>query len=186
MAESSTRAQAVRVWIAQHHVALLAIAVVLVLALVGYAVYLHNRPPAVTVMTPAQVQDPAQVSKQLGVSTPVATQIVREIQTVTQKEPVVTYQVQAPTPQQAAQVVERQIKTDTTPVSLPPADKTIVTPQEQKVDVYRINLDKPRAVGVYVSSESAGAMAQYKNYVVFGGPKYNGGIEIGAAYLVRW
>lgn len=185
MAESSTRAQAVRAWIAQHHLPLLVIAAVLVLALVGYAVYLHNR-PAVTVMTPAQVSDPAQVSKQLGVSTPVATQIVREIQTVTQKEPVVTYQVQAPTPQQAAQVVERQIKTDTTPVSLPPADKTIVTPQDTKVDVYRITLDKPRGIGGYVSTESAGVMAQYKNYVIFGGPKYRGGYEIGAAYLVRW
>lgn len=175
-----------RAWIARHHILLLALAVALVLVLAAYAVYLHNRPPAVTVMTPEQVSDPAQVAKQLDVPQHVAQDIVREIHYVTQQPPAVSYTVQASTPQQAAQVVGKQIKTGTTPVSLPPADKTIVTPQEQKVDVYRINLDKPRAVGVYVSSESAGAMAQYKNYVVFGGPKYNGGIEIGAAYLVRW
>lgn len=39
----------------------------------------------------------------------------------------------------AAEVVQKQIETDTPPIKHPEADKFIVTPQEQKVYVYRMN-----------------------------------------------
>ncbi|EAX47156.1 hypothetical protein TcarDRAFT_0795, partial [Thermosinus carboxydivorans Nor1] len=160
------------------------VALAVVIAVVAWA-YLH-KPPPVTVMAQEEVRDPVQVAQKIDVPQSVAREIVREVQVVTQTPPAATYTVQATDTKKAAQMVEQQIKLDKAPVSLPPADKTIVTPREQKVDVYRITLDKPRAVGVYASTESVGIMAQYKNIIVFGGPKYQGGYEIGAAYMIRW
>lgn len=173
-------------WLKTHWRDVVLVVLGVLVAFFGYREYQRIRYPAVQVMTPAQVSDPATVAQKLDVSQPVAAQIIREIQAVVQKEPAVTYNVTAATPTQAAQVVEKQIQTGTTPVTMPAADKTIVTPQQQKVDVYRITLDKPRGAGVYASSQSVGAMVQYKNVVVFGGPKYQGGYEAGAGYMIRW
>lgn len=145
----------------------------------------HELAPVPVVM-PDEAQDPAAVGKRLDVPLPVAARIVHEIRVVTQREPAGMFQVPAPTPAAAAQVVTRQIERGEVPIALPPADKTMVTPREQQVDVYRIVLDKPRGAGGYVSSESAGVMLQDKSIVVFGGPRYRGGCEIGAGYLVRW
>lgn len=151
----------------------------------AYREYQHRHEPA-PVMTPGEVRDPVAVAKQLDVPPAAASQIVHEIRVVTQREPAAVYQVQAPTPAAAVPVVERQIERGDVPVALPPADKTVVSPQQQQVDVYRISLDKPRGAGVYVSSESAGAMVQYNHIIGFGGPRYRGGYEVGVGYLVRW
>ena len=78
-----------------------------------------------------------------------------------QRAPSTTYYVTAPTVEQAAQVVERQIKEDAP--TLPRAareksDRTVVTPitqdkdgntlppEEKKVDVYKINLRKDHRI----------------------------------------
>ena len=78
-----------------------------------------------------------------------------------QRAPTTTYYVAAPTVERAATVVERQIRTDD--VALPMAareksDRTVVTPiikdkdgkdlppEEQKVDVYKINLNKAHKI----------------------------------------
>ena len=136
-----------------------------ILCVIGAYYYgLHNSKPVI--MSPADVQNPIAVADKLNVSPNVATQIVKEIQTVVQKEPVVTYQVQAPSTQKAAEVVQKQIETNTTPVKLPSADKTIVTPQEQKVDVYRINLDRKWEVG-------AGAIYKDRTFSPVGAIQYN-------------
>ncbi len=104
------------------------------------------------------------------------------------KPPVVSYHVTERTVEKAAEQVKKDIDAGKSPANKIPADKTIVTPNtdQQKVDVYRITMDKPRAVGAYVSTESAGIMAQYKGTTVFGGPRYHGGYEIGVGYLIRF
>lgn len=142
-------------------VALLAV----IIAIGAYFYGVNSQKPVI--MSPADVQSPQAVADKLNISQNQAKEVIREIQTVVQKEPVVTYQVQAPTTQKAAEIVQKQIETNTTPVKLPSADKTIVTPQEQKVDVYRINLDKKWEVG-------AGAI--YKNGLSpVGSIQYNSG-----------
>jgi hypothetical protein len=112
-----------------------------------------------TVMTQEQTQDAAALRAQLDISKSNAETLQRRLADVQagQRAPTVTYHVTAPTVERAAQVVERQIRTDDP--TLPRAareksDRTVVTPitkdkdgkdlppAEQKVDVYKINLRK--------------------------------------------
>lgn len=112
-----------------------------------------------TVMTQEQTQDVKTLRAQLDISKSNAETLQRRLADVQagQRAPTVTYHVTAPTVERAAQVVERQIRTDDP--TLPRAareksDRTVVTPitkdkdgkdlppAEQKVDVYKINLRK--------------------------------------------
>ncbi len=167
--------------------AIYVVAALIILAIAGLWAWKHfTGPPNTVIMQPADTQDVAKLQQQLDISKKEAEQLRAEMAKAPARAPAGSYYVAAPTTQEAAKVVEKQIEEDRAPVELPEADKTIVTPQEQKVDVYRITMDKPRGIGVYVSTESIGAIAQYKHVAVFGGPKYDGGYEVGAAYMVRW
>ena len=143
---------------------------ILLLLLVGiaYVVGRHSaseqtaaEKPAV--MTQEQTQDTATLRAQLDISKSNAEALQRRLADVQagQRAPKTTYYVSAPTVERAAQVVERQIKTDDP--SLPRAareksDRTVVTPitkdkdgkalpaEEQKVDVYKINLNKAHKI----------------------------------------
>lgn len=112
-----------------------------------------------TVLTQEQTQDVKTLRAQLDISksnTEALQKRLAEAQ-AGQRAPTVTYHVTAPTVERAAQVVERQIRTDDP--TLPRAareksDRTVVTPiikdadgkdlppEQQKVDVYKINLRK--------------------------------------------
>ena len=114
-------------------------------------------------MTQEETQDTAALRQQLDISKSNAEALQRRLADVQagQRAPTVTYHVTAPTVERAAQVVERQIKTDDP--TLPRAvreksDRTIVTPitkdadgkdlspADQKVDVYKINLRKDHRI----------------------------------------
>jgi predicted RNase H-like nuclease len=96
------------------------------------------------------------------------------------KPPVVSYHVTERTVEKAAEQVKKDIDAGKSPANKIPADKTIVTPNtdQQKVDVYRITMDKPRAVGAYVSTESAGIMAQYKGTPYSAAPGITAGMRL--------
>ena len=115
------------------------------------------------VMTQEQTQDTAALRAQLDVSRANAEALEKRLTEVQagQRAPVATYYVQAPTVERAATIVERQIREDAG--ALPRAareksDRTIVTPitqdkdgkqlqtEEQKVDVYKINLRKDHRI----------------------------------------
>ena len=115
------------------------------------------------VMSQEQTQDAKTLRQQLDISKSNAEALQRRLAEVQagQRAPTVTYHVTAPTVERAAQVVERQIKEDSP--TLPRAareksDRTIVTPitqdkdgktlprEEQKVDVYKVNLRKDRRI----------------------------------------
>ena len=151
----------------KHKTALLAI-LCLLLVVVAYAVGRHSvaeqtaaEKPAV--MTQKQTQDTAALRAQLDVSRANAEALQKRLADVQagQRAPSTTYYVSAPTVERAAQVVERQIKEDAP--TLPRAarektDRTVVTPitkdkdghelpsEEQKVDVYKINLNKAHKI----------------------------------------
>ncbi|ANR70662.1 glycoprotease [Selenomonas sp. oral taxon 126] len=114
-------------------------------------------------MSQEQTQDAKTLRQQLDISKSNAEALQRRLAEVQagQRAPTVTYHVTAPTVERAAQVVERQIKEDSP--TLPRAareksDRTIVTPitqdkdgktlprEEQKVDVYKVNLRKDRRI----------------------------------------
>ena len=144
--------------------------VILCLLLVGiaYAVGRHSaaeqtatEKPAV--MTQEETQDAQKLKDRLDISTANANALEKRITAIQagQRAPSTTYYVTAPTVERAATVVERQIRTDD--ATLPMAarektDRTVVTPiikgvdgkdlppDQQKVDVYKINLRKDHRI----------------------------------------
>ena len=149
-----------------HKIALL---LTVVIVIFGFAYALghhagHEVPqdkPAV--MTQEQTQDKAALRAQLDISRANAQALQQRLAEVQagQRAPTVTYHVTAPTVERAAQVVERQIREDdpTLPqAAREKADRTVVTPitqdkdgkdlpsDQQKVDVYKINLRKDHRI----------------------------------------
>ena len=140
----------------------------LLLAGIAYAVGRHSAPEQTAtekpaVMTQEQTQDVATLRAQLDISKSNAETLQKRLAEVQsgQRAPTVTYHVTAPTVERAAQVVERQIREDdpTLPMAArEKSDRTVVTPitqdkdgkqlptEEQKVDVYKINLNKAHKI----------------------------------------
>lgn len=153
--------------ITKHKTVLLVILCLLIIG-VAYAVGRHSaseqtaaEKPAV--LTQEQTQDAAALRAQLDISHANAQALQKRLAEVQagQRAPTVTYHVSAPNVERAAQVVERQIREDDP--TLPRAareksDRTVVTPitkdkdgkdlpaEEQKVDVYKINLNKAHKI----------------------------------------
>ena len=143
--------------------------VILAVLLVGiaYAVGRYARHEAAeekpVVMTQEETQDARELKDRLDISTANAAALEKRITAIQagQRAPTTTYYVTAPTVERAATVVERQIRTDD--AALPMAarektDRTVVTPiikdvdgqdlppDQQKVDVYKINLRKDHRI----------------------------------------
>ena len=153
--------------VTEHKTALL---VILCLSIVcaAYAVGRYSAPERTAtekpaVMTQEQTQDAAALRAQLDISRANANALQQRLTEAQagQRAPTVTYHVAAPTVERAAQVVERQIREDDP--TLPRAarektDRTVVTPitkdkdgkdlptDQQKVDVYKINLRKDHRI----------------------------------------
>ena len=147
-----------------------ALLVILCLLLVGiaYAIGRHSAPEQTAaekpaVMTQGETQDVTALRNQLDISKSNAQALQKRLAEAQagQRAPTVTYHVTAPTIERAAQVVEWQIKKDdpTLPrVAREKSDRTVVTPitkdkdghelpsEEQKVDVYKINLNKAHKI----------------------------------------
>ena len=115
------------------------------------------------VMRQEETQDARELKDRLDISTANANVLEKRITAIRagQRAPSTTYYVTAPTVERAATVVERQIRTDD--ATLPMAarektDRTVVTPiikdkdgqdlppDQQKVDVYKINLRKDHRI----------------------------------------
>ena len=153
--------------IAEYKTALLVILCLLIVC-VAYAIGRHSvseqtatEKPAV--MTQEETQDMAALRAQLDISRANANALQQRLTEAQagQRAPTTTYYVTAPTVERAAQVVEKQIREDDP--TLPRAareksDRTVVTPitqdkdgntlppDEQKVDVYKINLRKDHRI----------------------------------------
>ena len=153
--------------ITKHKTVLLVILCLLIVC-VAYALGRHSAPEQTatekpTVMTQEDTQDTATLQAQLDISRANAQALQKRLADVQagQRAPSTTYYVTAPTVERAAQVVERQIREDDP--TLPRAareksDRTVVTPiikdkdgkdlppDQQKVDVYKINLRKDHRI----------------------------------------
>lgn len=143
----------VKLYLTQHKNAITviigAIAVVLVVLIVGRSQ--DKIPQKADIVLTDTLNNSTALSNKLNVFPSDAVKIQREIQSVQQKEPVVSYYVQAPDVNTAAKQTQKAINNHE--LSLPLAineksDKTIVNPNEaaQKVDVYKINLNKSHKI----------------------------------------
>ena len=159
--------QKVKSYVAKHKTILLVVLLVLLIGIV-YAIGRHSteeqsvaEKPAV--MTQEQTKDKAALRAQLDISKSNAEALQKRLAEAQagQRAPSTTYYVSAPTVERAAQIVERQIREDSP--TLPRAareksDRTVVTPitqdkdgrtlppEEQKVDVYKVNLRKDHRI----------------------------------------
>lgn len=187
---------------AEHKTAVLAILLVLLVA-IAYAVGRHSASEQsaaekLAVMTQEQTQEAAALRAQLDISKSNADALQKRLAEVQsgQRAPVATYYVEAPDVDRAAQVVERQIKEDNP--TLPRAareksDRTVVAPiktdkggkelpkEQQKVDIYKINLRKDHRIKVGTSVVDGKALmsvgyeqGRFEALAHFGGGRYKG------------
>ena len=179
-----------------------AVILAVLLACIAYAVgrYAGNEAaeekPAV--MTQEETQDAKKLKDRLDISTANANALEKRITAIQagQHDPSTTYYVTAPTVERAATVVERQIREDSP--TLPRAarektDRTVVTPitkykdgntlppEEQKVDVYKINLRKDHRIKAGASVIDGKALmtvgyeqGRFEALAHFDGGKYKG------------
>ena len=179
--------------------------VILCILLVGiaYAIGRHSAPEQTAtekpaVMTQEETQDARKLKDRLDISTANAVALEKRITAIQagQRAPSTTYYVTAPTVERAATVVERQIRTDD--ATLPMAarektDRTVVTPitkdvdgkdlppDQQKVDVYKINLRKDHRIKAGASVIDGKALmtvgyeqGRFEALAHFDGGKYKG------------
>lgn len=100
-----------------------------------------------TVISQEEVKQPETVAKEIHVTQPAAQTIVHEIEKSSGSTPAVTYYIQSPTVEKAAETTAKQIEKQDKSLpakALDKADRTIVTADKQlnKVDVYKISLRK--------------------------------------------
>lgn len=130
---------------------LICIILAILLIICGITYFNNKQEQKSVVITQSELKDTEKLSKLVNVTPNTAVQIQREIREVQTKEPTVTYYVQSPTLERASEITEKQInKQDKTlpAVAIEKSDRTIVTTnaEEQKVDVYKINLNKAHKI----------------------------------------
>ena len=154
-----------RTTVTEHKTALLVILLIMLLLILGIVFSKKEQPTLEkpVVMTQEETQDIKELRNQLDISERNAADLQRKLADVQRggQAPSTTYYVTAPTVERAATVVERQIRMDD--ATLPMAarektDRTVVTPifkdkdgkdlpaDQQKVDVYKINLRKDHRI----------------------------------------
>lgn len=141
------------------------IAVVLIVLVVGYKQAGDKQQPKI--VTTDAINNAQVLSKSIDVPQETAVQIQREIHHA--KDPVISYYVQAPDVISAAKQTQQAINSNST--DLPAAvtaksDRTVVTPntEQQKVDVYKINLNKAHKIkaGITVIDDKSYATVGYQ------------------------
>ena len=154
-----------RTTVTEHKTALLVILLTMLLLILGIVFSSEEQPAPEkpTIMTQEETRDARELRDRLDISAANANALEKRITAIQegQRAPSTTYYVTAPTVERAATVVERQIRTDDS--ALPMAarektDRTVVTPiikdkdgkdlpsDQQKVDVYKINIRKDRRI----------------------------------------
>ena len=154
-----------RTTVTEHKTALLVILLTMLLLILGIVFSSEEQPAPEkpTIMTQEETRDARELRDRLDISAANANALEKRIAAIQagQRAPSTTYYVTAPTVERAATVVERQIRTDD--ATLPMAarektDRTVVTPitkdkdgqdlpaDQQKVDVYKINLKKDHRI----------------------------------------
>jgi hypothetical protein len=152
--------------VTKHKTAVLAILCVLLIG-IAYAVGRHSAADRIAekpaVLTQEQTQDKAALRAQLDISKSNADALQKRLAEAQagQRAPTTTYYVSAPTVERAAQVVEKQIREDDPKLpraAREKADRTVVTPitkdkdgkelpaEEQKIDVYKVDLRKDHRI----------------------------------------
>lgn len=182
--------------IKEHYKIAIAIALCVFIAIVGVWIYHHKQKQLEkpVVITQEQAKSPKELSKAIHVTEQEAQEVI-SIKERTQ--PVATYYTQAPTVEVAAEKVKQDIAHSNP--NLPKAateksDRTAVVANtdEQKVDVYKIKLDKPHSILAGVTVMTNGDVYETVGYedkrfeglAHFKGSEFKGASAL--VKVVRW
>lgn len=140
--------------------------ILIILAIVGVFIYNSHQVKKPVLLKQEQIKDPVKLANAIHITKDEAKQVI-SIKERTQ--PVATYYTQAPTVEQAAENVKKDIAHSNP--NLPKAateksDRTAVVPNtgEQKVDVYKIKLDKPHSILAGVTVMTNGEVYETVGY----------------------
>lgn len=168
--------------------------ILIILAIVGVSIYNSYQVKKPVLLKQEQIKDPVKLANAIHVTKDEAKQVVSKMETA---QPVTTYSVQAPTVEQAAKQTQQAIKHEDP--SLPKAateksDRTAVVANtdKQKVDVYKINLDKPHSIVAGVTVMTNGEIYETVGYedkrfeglAHFKGSEFKGASAL--VKVVRW
>lgn len=179
-----------------HYKLAIAIALCVFIAIVGVVIYhyKHKQLEKPVVITQQQAKSPIELSNSIHVTEKQAQEVI-SIKERTQ--PVATYYTQAPTVEKAAEKVKQDIAHSNP--NLPKAateksDRTAVVANtdEQKVDVYKIKLDKPHSILAGVTVMTNGEVYETVGYedkrfeglAHFKGSEFKGASAL--VKVVRW
>ncbi|RKW66008.1 MAG: hypothetical protein D8B58_12825, partial [Veillonella sp.] len=154
--------------IKDHYKIAVAITLCVFVAIVGVVIYhyKHKQLEKPVVITQEQAKSPTELSKSIHVTE----QQAQEVISIKEKtQPIATYYTQAPTVEKAAEKVKQDIAHSNP--NLPKAateksDRTAVVANtdEQKVDVYKIKLDKPHSILAGVTVMTNGEIYETVGY----------------------
>ena len=168
--------------------------ILIILAIAGVSIYNSHQVEKPVLLKQEQIKDPVKLANAIHITKDEAQQVI-SIKERTQ--PVATYYTQAPTVEQAAENVKKDIAHSNP--NLPKAateksDRTAVVPntEEQKVDVYKIKLDKPHSILAGVTVMTNGEVYETVGYedkrfeglAHFKGSEFKGASAL--VKVVRW
>ena len=168
--------------------------ILIILAIVGVSIYNSYQVEKPVLLKQEQVKDPVKLANAIHITKAEAQQVI-SIKERTQ--PVATYYTQASTVEQAAENVKKDIAHSNP--NLPKAateksDRTAVVANtdEQKVDVYKIKLDKPHSILAGVTVMTNGEVYETVGYedkrfeglAHFKGSEFKGASAL--VKVVRW
>lgn len=178
----------------KRHKSLIGGLILIILAIVGVSIYNSYQVKKPVLLNQEQVKDPVKLANAIHITKDEAQQVVSKMETT---QPVSTYYVQAPTVEQAAKQTQQAIKHEDP--ALPKAateksDRTAVVANtdKQKVDVYKINLDKPHSIVAGVTVMTNGEIYETVGYedkrfeglAHFKGSEFKGASAL--VKVVRW
>jgi len=178
--------------IKDHYKIAVAITLCVFVAIVGVVIYhyKHKQLEKPVVITQEQAKSPTELSKAIHVTETEAQEVISKKERTL---PVATYYTQAPTVEVAAEKVKQDIAHSNP--NLPKAateksDRTAVVANtdEQKVDVYKIKLDKPHSILAGVTVMTNGEVYEtvgYEDKKVQGLAHFKGSEFKGASALVK-
>ena len=182
--------------IKEHYKIAVAIALCVFIAIVGVVIYHHKQKQLEkpVIVTQEQAKSPQELSKAIHVTEKQAQEVISIKE---RTKPISTYYTQAPTVEQAAENVKKDIAHSNP--NLPKAateksDRTAVVANtdEQKVDVYKIKLDKPHSILAGVTVMTNGEVYETVGYedkrfeglAHFKGSEFKGASAL--VKVVRW
>lgn len=164
--------------------------ILIILAIVGVFIYNSHQVKKPVLLKQEQLKDPVKLANAIHITKDEAKEVISKKETA---QPVSTFYVQAPTVEQAAKQTQQAIKRDDP--ALPKAateksDRTAVVPntEEQKVDVYKIKLDKPHSILAGVTVMTNGEVYEtvgYEDKCFEGLAHFKGSEFKGASALVK-